>query len=452
MDAAERLGRVFKAYDIRGLVGEELDEASVRAIGTATAELVASASGRIVVGRDMRPSSPVLVDAFIEGVTACGVDVVDIGLASTDLLYFASGVFDAPGAMFTASHNPAAYNGIKLCGPSAAPISQDTGLAAIRDRAGEVMATSPAATSARGTRESHDLLERYAAHVGSFVDVAALAGVRVAVDAGNGMAGYTWPAVAAEAGIETVPLYFDLDGTFPNHPADPLDPANLGDLQAAVSSADVAAGFAFDGDADRVFAVDETGACVSASATGALIAQRVLAREPGAIVLHNLICSRIVPETITTAGGRPRRTRVGHSYIKQVMAETGAALAIEHSGHYYFRDNYRADSGAIAALLLLEAVVAGQRPLSALVATVDRYVRSGERNFTVGNPTAVIDSVRAHFGATDIEDGVTVSWPDGWFNLRASNTEPVVRLNAEAGDDVRLRSIVDEVVALLEGT
>jgi phosphomannomutase len=448
------LDRIVKAYDVRGLVGEELDVGVARALGVGAAAVLARPGGRIVVGRDMRPSSPELVDAFVAGVTACGVDVVDIGLASTDLLYFAAGELDAPGAMFTASHNPAAYNGIKLCRAGAAPVSIDSGLAAIRDRAKAWLADGDTPVSERpGERHERDLTDAFATHVRSFVDVSALAEVEVAVDAGNGMAGLVWPAVVAGLPIVTTPLYFELDGTFPNHPADPLEPANLRDLQRAVRQGGHALGLAFDGDADRVFAVDEAGRPVASSLIGAVVAERLLARNPGATVLHNLICSHTVPETIVRAGGTPVRTRVGHSFIKQRMAETDAIFAVEHSGHYYFRDNYRADSGVIAALLLLEAVAAAERPLSEVVAPYDRYAASGELSVTVADGDAVLDAVAAAFtdrGELDREDGLTVTLSEGWFNLRPSNTEPRLRLNVEAADDATVARLRDEVLGMLD--
>jgi phosphomannomutase len=453
------LDTIVKAYDVRGLVDAELDVEVARALGAATAEVLAVDAGRLVLGRDMRPSSPVLASAFAEGVTAVGVDVVDLGLASTDLLYYASGELGVPGAMFTASHNPAAYNGVKLCREGAAPVSIDTGLGEIRERARTWLAAGAPRGRGPTGREGHvselDLTAAFGAHVRSFVDVAALREVAVAVDAGNGMAGFVWPAVVAGLPITTTPLFFELDGTFPNHPADPLDPANLRDLQRVVGAGDHALGLAFDGDADRVFAVDETGTPVPASLVGAVVAERLLARHPGATVLHNLICSRVVPETIERAGGVAVRTRVGHSFIKQRMAETDAIFAVEHSGHYYFRDNYRADSGVIAALLLLEAVAAAGRPLSAVVAPYARYAASGELSVTVPDAPAVVAAVASSFadrGVLDREDGLTVTLPDGaWFNLRPSNTEPRLRLNVEAADAPRVDELRDEVLALLDG-
>jgi phosphomannomutase len=446
---SRRLARIVKAYDVRGVVDEELDEQVVHALGAAAAEVLGTPGGTLIVGRDMRPSSPRLAAAFTDGVRSRGVDVIDIGLASTDQLYFASGMLDAPGAMFTASHNPAAYNGIKLCRSGAGPVAIDTGLARIRDLAARDDWPPPERIGARTER---DVSQDYAHHVRSFVDVGALAGIRVAVDAGNGMAGLVWPLVVDGLGIETTALYFELDGTFPHHPADPLDEANLADVRHAVVAGGHALGLAFDGDADRVFVVDERAGVVPASIVGAIVARRMLAREPGATVLYSLICSDVVPETVVAAGGRALRTRVGHSFVKQRMAETGAVVGIEHSGHYYFRDNYRADSGMIAALLLLEALADHGQGMSTLVSAYDRYHRSGERNFTVDDPEAVVERVAREFagrGTADREDGLTLRWDTGWFNLRPSNTEDRVRLNVEVHDPRTLEAVVAEVTALI---
>ena len=448
---ADVLATIVKAYDVRGLVEGQLDTEVAHALGAAAAHVIVPTGGRLVVGRDMRPSSPALVDAFVEGATGQGVDVIDIGLASTDLLYYASGTLEAAGAMFTASHNPAAYNGIKLCRPGAVPVAIDSGLAQLRDLALDGP-PEPLPDGQRGTRGQRDLLGDFAAHVRSFVDVEALREVHVAVDAGNGMAGHVWPAVVEGLPIRTTALYFELDGTFPNHPADPIDEANLADLQRAVVDEGCALGLAFDGDADRLFAVDERGRPVASSLLGAVVAERLLAKYPQATVLHNLICSRTVPETIEAAGGRAVRTRVGHSFIKARMAETDAVFAVEHSGHYYFRDNFRADSGLIAALLLLEAVAVADAPLSEVVAPYDRYAASGEINFEVADQQAALERVEAAFagrGEVDHEDGLTVVLDEGWFNLRPSNTEPLLRLNAEGDDDATMRALRDEVADLL---
>jgi phosphomannomutase len=449
MSRATVLDAIVKAYDIRGLVGEQLDADLARHLGAASAQVLLGAGGRFVVGHDMRPSSPELTAAFLEGVTSRGVDAVDIGLASTDQLYFASGTLDAAGAMFTASHNPAAYNGLKLCRAGAAPVAIDTGLGEIRDLAasGTAIGSGP-----RGTVTREDLTERFGAHVRSFIDPDRLRPVRVAVDAGNGMAGHVWPAVVDGLPIETTPLFFELDGTFPNHPANPLEPENLRDLQAAVRAGGHALGLAFDGDADRVFAIDEQGHPVASALIGAVVARRMLAREPGSTILHNLICSRVVPETIVEAGGVPVRTRVGHSFIKARMAETDAIYAVEHSGHFYFRDNYRADSGLIAALILLEVVATTGGTMSQVIAPYDRYPSSGEVNFEVDDPAAAIEEVATAFaerGSSDREDGLTVVVEDGWFNLRPSNTEPLLRLNVEGDDAAALDRLCDEVGSLI---
>jgi phosphomannomutase len=449
MSTREVLEAVVKAYDVRGLVGEQLDVELVHRLGEAAGRVLAAPGGTFVVGRDMRPSSPELADAFAAGLQRQGVHVVDVGLASTDQLYFASGTLDAPGAMFTASHNPAAYNGIKLCRAGAVPVAIDTGLAEIRDLAA---GDRPPPAPVTGSRRHEDVLERFADHVRSFVDVERLGRVEVAVDAGNGMAGHVWPAIVEGLPIVTTARFFELDGTFPNHPADPLDPDNLIDLQRTVREGGHALGLAFDGDADRVFAVDERGRPVASSLVGAVVAERLLRREPGATVLYNLICSQVVPETIERAGGVAVRTRVGHSFIKRRMAETDAVYAVEHSGHHYFRDNFRADSGVITALVLLEAVAEAGRPLSEVIAPYDRYASSGERNFRVADAGAAIAAVAARFasrGEVDHEDGLTVRTDAGWFNLRPSNTEPLLRLNVEADDERALAALAEEVVASL---
>ena len=441
------LSPIVGAYDIRGVVPAQLDVEVAHALGCAAA--VELGGTEMVVGRDMRPSSEALAEAFMRGVRSQGVGTVDIGLASTDMLYYASGSLASPGAMFTASHNPARYNGIKLCRAGAEPVSRDTGLAAIKALA--EASPLPAAAGGAGHRAA-DMLEPFAQHVRSFVDTESLASLKVAIDAGNGMAGHVVPAVFDGLAIEVVPLYFELDGTFPNHPADPLDPDNLVDVAKAVRDEGCDIGLAFDGDADRVFCVDETGAPVSPSIVTAAIADRLLDKEPGATVLHNLICSRIVPETIEAAGGRAVRTRVGHSYIKAVMAETNAVFAGEHSGHYYFRDNFRADSGLIAAVVLLEALGDTDGAMSALAAPYDRYAASGEINVTVADQaaaTARVAEALATRGSPERIDGLTVAARDWWLNLRASNTEPLLRLNVEAVDRQTVARIVDEVLAIV---
>jgi phosphomannomutase len=398
-------------------------------------EEAADGSNRIVIGYDMRESSPVLAAAFADGVTMQGLDVVRIGLASTDELYFASGFLDCPGAMFTASHNPAAYNGIKLCRAAAKPVGEDTGLAVIREG---VINGVPAGNGARGRIHEQDVLADYGDFLRSLVDVSALRPLRVAVDAGNGMAGHTAPAVLGTIpGLTLLPLFFELDGTFPNHEANPLEPANLVDLQKFVGAVGADIGLAFDGDADRCFVVDELGRPVSPSAVTALVAARELVREPGAAVIHNLITSRTVPEVIAEHGGTAVRSRVGHSYIKGLMAETGAIFGGEHSAHYYFRDFWGADSGMLAALHVLAALGEQPRPLSELMNEYQRYAASGEINFRVEDAPACVDAVLKSFASRTVSidhlDGVTVDLGHGaWFNLRTSNTEPLLRLNVEA--------------------
>jgi phosphomannomutase len=445
---AAAVHRVIKAYDIRGLVGEELDEGFVADVGGAFARLIGGGATQVVIGHDMRASSPALAAAFAEGVMAQGLDVVHIGLASTDQLYFASGLRDCPGAMFTASHNPAAYNGIKLCRAGAKPVGKDTGLTEI---SADIIAGVPPFDGPRGTSSEHDVLAEYGEFLRSLVNLAELRPLRVAVDAGNGMGGHTTPAVLGVIpSISLLPLYFELDGTFPNHEANPLDPDNLLDLQAHVVETGADIGLAFDGDADRCFVVDETGHPVSPSAVTALVAARELNREIGATVIHNLITSRAVPELVAERGGTPVRSRVGHSYIKGLMADTGAIFGGEHSAHYYFRDFWGADSGMLAALHVLAALGEQERPLSDIMADYQRYEASGEINYTVTDAEGCVDAVLKSFGtrihSIDHLDGVTVDLGDGsWFNLRMSNTEPLLRLNVEA----RTTEEVDQIVGLI---
>jgi phosphomannomutase len=458
------LKQLVKAYDVRGVVPDQWDERLSRAFGAAFVRVTGATS--IVVGHDMRPSSPGLARAFAEGAASYGASVVEIGLCSTDQLYFASGKLDLPGAMFTASHNPAQYNGIKLCRAGAAPVGENTGLAEIRslveswcEEDGSVSIPAAPEGTETGTLTQQDLLQAYADHLRSLVDLTAIRPLKVAVDAGNGMGGHTVPTVLGGLPLEIVPMYFELDGTFPNHEANPLDPKNLVDLQAKVKEVGADIGLAFDGDADRCFVVDERGEPVSPSAITALVAVRELARaqqagETNLTIIHNLITSWTVPEVVKANGGTPVRTRVGHSFIKEEMATTGAIFGGEHSAHYYFRDFWRADTGMLAALHVLAAL--GEQPgtLSALVAEYDRYTASGEINSTVADQAERTAAVRAAFAeqpgvSFDELDGLTVSSADWWFNLRPSNTEPLLRLNVEARDAATMERLRDEVLAIV---
>ncbi|MGW1411595.1 phosphomannomutase/phosphoglucomutase [Streptomyces sp. NPDC002403] len=451
---AADLSQIVKAYDVRGVVPDQWDEALAERFGAAFVEV--TGADAIVIGHDMRPSSPGLSGAFARGAAARGADVTLIGLCSTDQLYFASGSLGLPGAMFTASHNPARYNGIKLCRAGAAPVGQDTGLLEIRalvEKWSEAGAPQPVA--APGTVTERDTLADYAAHLLSLVDLTSVRPLKVVVDAGNGMGGHTVPTVFANLPVDLVPMYFELDGTFPNHEANPLDPKNLVDLQARVVAEGADLGLAFDGDADRCFVVDERGEGISPSAITALVAARELARNGGkGTVIHNLITSLSVPEVVRENGGTPVRTRVGHSFIKAEMAEHGAIFGGEHSAHYYFRDFWNADTGMLAALHVLAALGGQPGPLSELVARYDRYAGSGEINSTVADQPGRTAAVRAAFAprdgvTTDDLDGLTVTSPDWWFNLRASNTEPLLRLNVEARDERTMRAVRDEVLALV---
>jgi phosphomannomutase len=444
----QRLDVIFKAYDIRGVYPDELDDDVARRVGNAFVAFTRAAV--VLVGRDMRPSSEPLAAAFADGATLAGADVVELGLISTDLVYFAAGKLDAPAAMFTASHNPAQYNGIKLCRPGAAPVGQDTGLEDIK-----AMVASGLLERAeeRGRVEQRDLLPEYVQHVHSFVDVDALRPLRVVADTANGMGGVVVPAVFADLPFDVSILYPELDGTFPNHPADPTQPENLKDLQRAVLDTDADVGLAFDGDADRMVLVDDQAQPVSGSITTAMLAKGILEKHPGETIVHNLIVSRVVPEVVREMGGTPVRSRVGHSFIKQVMAETGAVFGGEHSAHFYFRENYRADSGIIAGLMMLEQISRAAKPLSELRRPFERYVQSGEINTRVDDPEAVIERVAAAYKHADQDrlDGLTVDLGDWWFNLRPSNTEPLLRLNLEAPDRSSCEKHTAEVLALVRG-
>lgn len=458
------LDAIIKAYDVRGTYPDQLDEdlahevgaAFVRVLGISAAE---GGPGAVVVAHDMRPSGPSLVASFAEGVREQGCDVILIGLASTDGLYFASGYLDLPGAMFTASHNPAQYNGIKLCRQGAAPVGQDSGLRAITEM---INAGIPDGPGPLGEVREDDLLAAYAAYLRGLVDISGSRPLRVVVDAGNGMGGFTVPAVLGTgAGLPALPLdidplYFELDGTFPNHEANPIEPANLRDLQDRVRATGADLGLAFDGDADRCFVVDERGEIVNPSTLTALIAARELAKSPGSVIIHNLITSKAVPEVVLENGGVPVRTRVGHSFIKATMAETNAVFGGEHSGHFYFRDFWRADSGMLAALHTLAALgeTSEGTTLSSLLSSYDRYAQSGEINTEVRDQAAVTAAIKAEFGGRegvvlDELDGLTVTGDTWWFNVRPSNTEPLLRLNVEADDESQMTHVRDEVLTMM---
>jgi phosphomannomutase len=472
------LSSIVKAYDVRGVVPDQLDEDVARALGIAFAQVVGVATGthpdRVVVGHDMRASSPPLSRAFAEGVRSQGGDVVLIGLCSTDGLYYASGALDAPGAMFTASHNPARYNGIKMCRAGARPVGQDTGLDDVRRIAEQVLDAGPPAlppTHRPGVISERDVMADYAAFLRGQVDLSSGRRLRVVVDAGNGMAGLTVPAVLGGAAglppldLDVVGLYFELDGTFPNHEANPLAPENLRDLQAAVIRHGADLGLAFDGDADRCFVIDERGEPVSPSAVTGLVAAREIARERAAgrdaVVIHNVISSRAVPEVVVESGGRPVRTRVGHSFITARLAAEQAVFGVEHSAHYYFRDFWFADSGMLAALHVLAALGEQDGPLSSLAARFERYVGSGEVNSTVTDTAGRMAAVRAEFARDGVDvdelDGLTITRDradggvDWWLNVRPSNTEPLLRLNVEGADRDTMERIRDQALAVIRG-
>ncbi|MFI7278186.1 phosphomannomutase/phosphoglucomutase [Streptomyces sp. NPDC049879] len=447
------LSQIVKAYDVRGVVPDQWDERLAELFGAAFAEITGATA--IVIGHDMRPSSPGLSRAFGKGAAGRGADVTEIGLCSTDELYYASGALDVPGAMFTASHNPAQYNGIKMCRAGAAPVGQDSGLADIRALVERWAADgAPEPVAEPGAIGQRDVLGDYAAHLRTLVDLSGIRPLKVVVDAGNGMGGHTVPTVLADLPVALVPMYFELDGTFPNHEANPIDPANIVDLQAKVRETGADIGLAFDGDADRCFVVDERGEPVPPSAITALVAARELGKTPGGTVIHNLITSWTVPEVVRENGGTPVRTRVGHSFIKGEMARTGAIFGGEHSAHYYFRDFWNADTGMLAALHVLAALGQQEGPLSGLVSAYDRYAASGEINSRVDDQEGRAAAVKAAFadreGVTlDELDGLTVTAADWWFNIRPSNTEPLLRLNVEARDAGTVEKVRDEVLALV---
>ncbi|MEV6847088.1 phosphomannomutase/phosphoglucomutase [Actinoplanes sp. NPDC051411] len=456
------LSKIVKAYDVRGTVPEQFNETVARALGTAFVEMLRESgddADRIVTAHDMRESGPGLAAAFARGANSAGVAVINIGLGSTDELYYAAGSLGLPGAMFTASHNPAQYNGIKLCRAGAKPVGQDSGLAVVRRRAEELLSDLNAEADGPSRVEQRDLLADYAAHLRSLVDLSGIRPLKVIVDAGNGMGGYTVPAVLGDQvlpalPLEIVPLYFELDGSFPNHEANPLDPANLVDLQEAIRAQGADIGLAFDGDADRCFVIDEHGDAVSPSAITALVAVRELTKFPGSTIIHNLITSSAVPEIVTEQGGQPVRSRVGHSFIKAEMARTNAVFGGEHSAHYYFRDFWFADTGMLAAMHVLAALGGQERPLSEFAAEYERYSASGEINSTVDDAPSRVAAVRAAFPDADFDqlDGLTARLADGsWFNLRTSNTEPLLRLNVEAVKPDRMAALRDEVLAIVRG-
>ena len=442
------LSSIFKAYDVRGVYPVDLDDDVGRRIGAAFAMFAGAPA--IALGRDARLSSPALAKAIARGVTSRGVQVIELGLASTDLLYFASGALDIPGVMLTASHNPAEYNGMKFCLAGASPVGEESGLRDIRALA-EADDYLPAATT--GTVEARDLLDRFAQHVLSFVDLAKMRRLKVVADTANGMGGLVVPAVLGHLPVDLTHLYPELDGTFPNHPADPIDPVNQVDLKRAVLANGADLGLAFDGDADRCFVVDEKGEGVSGSLVTALVAKAMLAEHPGSKVVHNVICSWTVPEVIRENGGSAVRTRVGHSFIKQVMAETGAIFGGEHSGHYYFRDNYRADSGLIAAVVIMQELSRSAGTMSELFAPFRRYAASGEINSKVADQDASMDALAERFsdGSQDRVDGLTVGYDDWWFNVRPSNTEPLLRLNVEAKTEELLEERTELLLGLIRG-
>jgi phosphomannomutase len=465
------LASIVKAYDVRGTVPDQLDNAVVHALGKAFVSMLRDAgdrADRIVLAYDMRDSSPGLAASFAAGATAAGARVVDAGLGSTDMLYYASGALDLPGAMFTASHNPAQYNGIKMCRAGAKPIGQDTGLAEIRDRAQALLDGDGAAPTGSAEVEKREMLADYAAHLRTLVDLYEIRHLKVVVDAGNGMAGHTVPAVLGDAKLaplplEIIPLFFELDGSFPNHEANPLVPANVVDLQKAVREHGADLGLAFDGDADRCFVVDEHSDPVAPSSIAALVAVRELGTHPGSTVIHNLITSSAVPEIVREHGGTPLRSRVGHSFIKAEMGRTSAVFGGEHSAHYYFRDFWGADTGMLAAMHVLAALGEQDRPLSELAGQYTRYVASGEINSTVDDQQAKLHEVERALGGPEVAgaqgepevdhlDGLTVRFPDGaWINLRPSNTEPLLRLNVEAPATERMTALRDQVLSLVRG-
>ncbi|CAB5071209.1 unannotated protein [freshwater metagenome] len=446
---------IFKAYDIRGLVENQMTPDFAFSVGLAFARFLEMERepGTIVIGEDMRPSSPELAEAFSAGATSNGMDVIRIGLASTDMLYFASGRLNLPGAMFTASHNPAEYNGIKLCKSGARPIGSESGLQVIERFVRE---GSPIAMRSMGVERNQDLLDDYVSHLLSLVDLSEIRPLKIVIDAGNGMGGYTAPEVFSRLNAEVIELYFELDGTFPNHEANPIDPKNMKALQKSVIKNKADIGLAFDGDADRCFLVNEKGEIVNPSDLTCLIASRELQKNPGSSIIYNLISSRSVPEIVEENGGKPLRSRVGHSYIKAMMAQSGAIFGGEHSGHFYFKDFWCADSGMLAALHAIAALGESKSPLSKILKPYQRYFSSGEINSTVKDASKVLIAIEEEFGhregaTVDHLDGLTINTPNWWFNVRSSNTEPLLRLNAEAPTQAKLDRIQKEVLTLIHG-
>jgi phosphomannomutase len=454
MFTAAELDQIIKAYDIRGLVDGQVTPEFAFSLGCAYAKFLEEERepSTVVVGEDMRPSSPLLATAFADGVTSQGFDVIRIGLASTDMLYFAAGKLNLPGAMFTASHNPAEYNGIKLCKSGARPIGKESGLLRIRDL---ILTGVPMALRSPGISHEQPMLDDYVNFLLSLFDSHATASARklkVVIDAGNGMAGFTAPAVMSRLNVDLTPMYFELDGSFPNHEANPIEASNLIDLQKKVREVGADIGLAFDGDADRCFLVDENGDLVNPSTLTALIAVRELKRQPGSTIIYNLISSKAVAEIVEENGGTAVRSRVGHSYIKKLMADTGAIFGGEHSGHFYFGNFWRADSGMLAALFALSELASSQVPLSQLLAPYNRYISSGEINTQVANTAEALEFIKASFARdypVDDLDGYTVTGPDWWFNVRGSNTEPLLRLNVEAHSAEQMERVKDQVLALI---
>jgi phosphomannomutase len=455
MMSTNQIPAIFKAYDIRGLVDSEITPDFTFATGVAFARFLQQERepGSVVIGEDMRPSSPVLADAFSAGVTSQGLDVNRIGLASTDMLYFASGKLNLPGAMFTASHNPAEYNGIKMCLSGARPIGKESGLLTIENF---VRQGSPMFIRSMGLEKEVEMLTEYVDYLLSLVDMSEMRRLKIVVDAGNGMAGYTAPAIFERLNVELIPMYFELDGTFPNHEANPIDPKNLRDLQKAVKKHKADLGLAFDGDADRCFLVDENGETVNPSDLTCLVAARELARVPGSTIIYNLISSRAVLEVVEENSGKGLRSRVGHSYIKKMMADSGAIFGGEHSGHFYFKDFWRADSGALAALHAIAALGSNNASISKILKPYQRYVSSGEINSVVSDAPAEMKKIEEKYGSqsgVDIDhlDGLSVNGDTWWFNLRSSNTEPLLRLNVEAKTQARMEKVRDEVLKAIKG-